>query len=667
MRKLISTIVTNLSSLYKISAIVVTAILILLMFPQEKQSTHYNYSVGSFWRGNDLYAPYDFAVLKSQSDQEREEAIAKSNTLLYYHIDSTAHLMARHNLEKSSLPRHEKQILRKKVDSIYAKGYMEIPVEVTDFDNHSLVILSGNIGEQHLTNEYLSAYDIESQFLVDSVLVPSLKYDAERTKLELDSRLSQAKYTSDMIQSGELVIAKGERVTEEKALIIQSLEQENDIRFSDQYNALLHYLGQFLLCMIALGALFVFLKTTQHPILDDDRKVTFVLTIILFMAGMVALILQIEPQWVLLAPLCIAPILMRVFFDMRVAVYVHLSTVIVLGNMVPNSFEFIFYQLITGMITIISVKSFEKRSNFFVVSGLIFLSYSTIYICGLFSQDTTLNNIDWQRFVIFALNAILTLLSYPLIYLFEKIFGMTTDLTLLELSSTNNPALRELSRRAPGTFQHSMQVANISEDLINEIGGNALLTRVGAMYHDIGKTLAPIYFTENQNTEYNPHNELDYEDSAHIITQHVRDGITLAKKYHLPGVIIDFIRTHHGTTKTGYFYTKYINEHPGEEIDPTPFIYPGPRPFSRETAVVMLVDSVEAACKSLKETNKENINSLVDNIINSKISDNQLSNCDITFNDINHIRSMLKDKMLSIYHVRVAYPVKNSDTEINKN
>ncbi len=656
MRKILSKIVTHLSTIYKILALLVTISLILLMFPQNRKSTHYEYAEGSFWKGSDLYAPYDFTVLRSETEMNQEMVLAKSQSLLYYHRDSAAHALARERLAASSLSRKEQQALRRTLDSIYERGYMEMPADISDPDGHTIVILSGNVGEEHRVEEFLCEDNIESRFLVDSILVPSLKYDAERTRLELDSRLSQTKYTSDMVQAGELIIAKGERVTEQKARVLGSLEKENDIRFADQYSGINHYLGQFLLCLMGFLTLYVFLKITKHPILEDDRKVTFVLTIVLLMAGLVALILQIEPDWMLLAPLCIAPILMRVFFDMRVALYVHLVTIIVLGNMVPNSFEFTFYQLITGMITIISVKSFERRSNFFIVSGLIFCSYSLIYVCGLLTQDTNLGGLDWQRFVIFFLNATLTLLSYPLIYLFEKIFGMTTDLTLLEISSTNTPALRALSRQAPGTFQHAMQVANISEDLINEIGGNALLARVGAMYHDIGKTTAPIYFSENQNTEYNPHDELDCEESAQIITQHVRDGIALAKKYRLPGVVVDFIRTHHGTTTTGYFYTKFKNLHPDEEIDPTIFVYPGPRPFSRETAVVMLVDSVEAACKSLKEPDKESISRLIDKVINDKISANQLSNCDITFSDISRIRDILKDKMLSIYHVRITYP-----------
>lgn len=660
MRNLISSTISHLRVLYMIASLVVTVALILIMFPQSKKSINFNTSEGSFWRNNDLYADYDFSVLKSQDEIDREAAMAKSQTLLYYHQDSSAYFVTLKALSESNLSRTEQQRLRRTIDSIYRKGYIELPTDIPDIENHTIVLLQGHIGSEHTSDEYITPYDIDNDYLVDSILVPNIRYDEVRTQLELDSRISQADYTAKTITKGELIIAKGELVTAEKLQVLKSYEKENNIRFADQYNTWFYILGQGMLCVIALLALYMFLKITQNPILDDTKKISFVFTIILLMAGTVALILQINPAWVLMAPLCIAPILMCVFFDMRVALYVHLTTIIMIGNLIPNSFEFIFYQLITGMISIITVRNFEKRSNFFTVSGVIFLCYALIYIAGILSQDTRLSNIDMNRFLIFALNAVLTLLAYPSIYLFEKMFGMTTPLTLQEISSTNTPALRELSRKAPGTFQHSMQVANISEDLINEIGGNALLARVGALYHDIGKSCNPLFFTENQNSGYNPHDELDYEESAHVITSHVRDGIELAKKYKLPNCVVDFIRTHHGTTKTLYFYTKFINEHPNDEVDDTQFTYPGPRPFSRETAVVMLVDGVEAACKSLKEPNKDQIYELVDRIIDSKIADNQLSNCDITFNDISKIRQMLKNKMLSIYHVRIAYPVKNA-------
>ena len=651
---------SRLPAIYKVVAMLVTIFLILMLFPNAQPLLRYDYAVGSIWSDSDLYAPFDFAVQRSQSEREKELAQARSKSLLYYSVDSAAASSARQRLSsyasRHRLSHAETLSLAKTLDSIYRIGYIEEPSDFPDIDLHTLVLLHGNTGSEFRVTDFVRSKDIANQTLTDSILLPDIRFDNVRTQLELDSWLSNSKSASDMVQKGQLIISKGEPVSLETAEIIQSLENERNSRMKSQYNPFGHYTGIFFLCLIALVSLYMFLKITRHKILEDNKKVTFVLFVILLQVAATALVLYVNDDWILIVPLCIAPILMRVFFDMRVALYIHLATVIIIGNMVPNPFEFIFYQLVTGMMSIITVRNFEKRSNFFVVSLVIFLTYSLIYTSGVLSQFTNFATINPIRYLIFFLNALLTLLAYPLIFIFEHMFGLVTNLTLMEISSTNTPALRELSRNAPGTFQHSMQVANISEDLVSEIGGNPLLARVGALYHDIGKMNTSLYFTENQNGDFNPHDELDYEESARVITQHVPDGIDLARKYHLPSCVVDFIRTHHGTTYTGYFYAKQKETHPGEPIDTSAFRYAGPTPFSTETAIVMIVDSVEAACKSLKTHDKENMDRLIDNIIDGKIKQKQLDNCDLTFSDINRIRQMLKDKLPSIYHVRIAYP-----------
>ncbi len=636
-----------------------TAAIIPLLFPTEGSSPHYDYAEGGIWRHSDLVAPYDFAVSRPQAEVELERTAAKENLLLYYHYDNTAYnrSLERLNALAGSYPDSRLRQMRNTIDSIYRTGYIEMPADVPDFKRHELIILEGNVGSQHSVGDYVCPLDVRDSLLRQQVLVPSIAYDRNRTQLELDSRLSQLATTNGMVRQGELIVAKGELVTPEKAQIITSLEQAGDRRYQQHYNPLGRYVGQAALCLFALAALFLFMRNTRHPILEDTRKVSFIMVLIVAVSAMTALVLYVNADWVLIVPLCVVPIMMRVFFDMRVALYVHVATVIILANMVPNPFEFIFYQLIVGMMTIVTVRNFEDRSKFFLVAGVIFISYALIYTFGVLSQESTLESITAERYLVFFLNALLSLMSYPLIYLFERLFGLTTNLTLMELSSTNTPALRELSRNAPGTFQHSMQVANISEDLMNEIGGNALLAKVGALYHDIGKLEAPLYFTENQTSEFNPHDELDNVESASMIISHVPAGIELAKRYHLPTVVQDFIRTHHGTTVTGYFYAKQLAEHPDEPVSVTDFQYGGPTPFSRETAVVMMVDSVEAACKSLKNHDKESIDHLVDNIIDSKIKQNQLQNCDLTFGEVNKVRQFLKEKMMSIYHSRISYKI----------
>ena len=668
LKNIIFATVKHLPLLTKVTLMLVTSALIPLMFPSDGQGEHYDYAEGSIWRNDDLVAPFDFPVQKTSDEMEQELASAMAGLTLYYHYDPNAYGKAVEQLNALTATRAgmNARQMRNTVDSIYSLGYLQMPDDMPDFESHTLVLLDGNIGSEHSASEFVTPMDVSNILLRDSVLVPSIVYDVNRTKLELDSRISQLVTSAGVVKQGERIIAKGETVTTERARIIASLEQANDKLFRDNYHPWGRYLGQLMLCIISFIALYMFLKNTRHPILEDNRKVTFVMVLVLLASAATALVTSQRPEMVLLVPLCIVPIMVRVFFDMRVALYVHIITIVILANMVPNPFEFIFYQLIAGMMSIVTVRNFESRSKFFLVSGVIFLSYALIYTFGVLSQESTLEGITVERYLVFFLNALITLLAYPLIYIFERVFGLTTNLTLMELSSTNTPALRELSRHAPGTFQHSMQVANICEDLINEIGGNSLLAKVGALYHDIGKVESPLFFTENQSGGYNPHDELDYRESAAIIIQHVHSGLELAKKYHLPVSVQDFIRTHHGTTMTGYFYAKQRNEHPDEPINSADFQYPGPTPFSRETAVVMIVDSVEAACKSLPNHDSEAINQLVDRIVDSKISQNQLQNCDLTFGDITRLKTMLKAKMLSIYHARISYPVVTQESHAAK-
>ena len=658
MNNFLSGTIRRLSLLYRVLAMLVTATLIVVIFPHTRQGMHYDYKVGAIWRDADLTAPFDFAVMKSDDEIAGEQEAERQKAILYYRVNDSAHAVATARLAEraNTIPAAERQRLRRQLDSIYRIGYIAMPDGIADLSHHNIVLLDGNVGSEHRAREFISADDIEPSLLRDSILVPSLVLDEARTSLELDSRLSQVSYSSRIVMAGERIVARGEEVTEEKAQVITSLEAENDRRFSDNYSLFGQLLGQIMLAAMALTALYLFLLNTRHTILGDNRKVSFVLLVIILIAALTALVVRVNEAWVLLVPICIVPILMRVFFDMRAALYIHLTTVIILASLVPNSYEFIFYQLVTGIMSIITVRELERRSQFFVLAVVIFLSYSMIYTFGVLSQESNLQLINPERYLMFFLNAVLTLMAYPLIYLFEKLFGMTTNLTLMELSSTGHPALRELSRRAPGTFQHSMQVANISEDLVSELGGNALLAKVGALYHDIGKIENPLYFTENQSSDFNPHDELDFAESARIITSHVTGGLNLARRYRLPSEVQDFIRTHHGTTYTGYFYAKEKERHPDGNFDESLFRYPGPRPYSRETAVVMIVDTVEAACRSLKVHTKENTDRMIDNLIDSKVQAGQLDNSPLTYGDIARIRQILKNKMMSIYHVRVEYP-----------
>jgi putative nucleotidyltransferase with HDIG domain len=354
-------------------------------------------------------------------------------------------------------------------------------------------------------------------------------------------------------------------------------------------------------------------------------------------------------------PYCIVPIIIRILFDTRLALNIHLLVVLIAGFFVPNSFEFAYYEITAGMVSIYSIKNLIRREQFLISAVIITFTYFVAFLGITFIREGTFLDIDWMDFLPFVVSVLLTLLAYPLIYIFEKIFAITSDITLIELTNTNAPLLRELAFNAPGTFQHSLQVANLAENAIYTIGGNALLVRAGALYHDIGKMENPLFFIENQSSGFNPHDKLPYEESAQIIIRHVSKGIEMARKANLPEIVIDFIRTHHGNTRVDYFYQSSLKNFPEKFINENIFRYPGPIPFSKEAGVLMLADSVEAASRSLKEPDEESISILVDRIVKYKLDQNQLKDSNITLKDIETIKTIFKRMLMSIYHVRIDY------------
>jgi putative nucleotidyltransferase with HDIG domain len=368
--------------------------------------------------------------------------------------------------------------------------------------------------------------------------------------------------------------------------------------------------------------------------------------------------LKVKLPSVYYIPYCIVPIIIRILFDTRLALNIHLLVVLIAGFFVPNSFEFAFLQITAGMVSIYSIKNLVKREQFLVSALLILCNYSVAYLGISFIRNGSIDQVEWINFIPFIFSVTLSLLAYPLIYAFEALFGITSDVSLMELTNTNMKLLRDLAYKAPGTFQHSLQVANLAEAAIFKIGGNALLVRAGALYHDIGKMDNPQYFIENQSTGYNPHDILSYEESAQIIIQHVNKGIEIARKHRVPEMVIDFIRTHHGNTRVDYFYQSFLKNFPEQLVDENTFRYPGPIPFSKETAILMLADSVEAASRSLKEPDDQRISDLVERIINYKLDQNQLINSDITLKDIETIKSIFKAMLIGARHIRVDYTLK---------
>ena len=400
--------------------------------------------------------------------------------------------------------------------------------------------------------------------------------------------------------------------------------------------------------------LFLFLKKYREDIYSNNTKVTFIFFNIVLMVFLTTFIVKLDAAYVYVVPLCVLPLILKAFFDPRLGLFVHVLTLLLLGFIVPNSFEYLFLQIIAGIVTILTVSELYRRANLFISVAQITFIYIIGYFAFFIIQEGNIQTLQWETFGYFILCGLATLFAHPLIYFYEKLFGLVSDVSLLELSDTNSKLLKELSNKAPGTFHHSLNVANLSEAAANEIGANAMLVRVGALYHDIGKMQNPTYFTENQLNAVNTHNKLAPKESAKIIIEHVIKGIEIARKNNLPDRIIDFIRTHHGTNLVYYFYKKEKELNGDAKIED--FMYPGPIPFSRETAILMMADSVEAASKSLKDPTSSKIDAFVEKIVNAQMDNGQFLNAHITFKEIQTIKKVLKKKLNNIYHLRVEYP-----------
>jgi putative nucleotidyltransferase with HDIG domain len=492
--------------------------------------------------------------------------------------------------------------------------------------------------------------------LLENAIAHSVSYDKVTTEKVLKQAVEDISPSRDIIMKDQSIISKGELIDAEKFQILQSLKWEYEQQSGGTGSYFFILLGQILIVTLCLTVLIIFLAVFRNDIFWDNTKILFILILIVLQVLMTRLAVDFQSFSIYVLPFCILPVIIRVFYDTRVALFVHLVTILIVAFMAPNRFEFAFIELVSGMIAIFSMVNLHNRSQIFISAALIFLTYGIAYSGITIVQEGGVDVLTWYDFAWFGVSAMLTLFSYPLIFIFEKMFGFISDVSLLELSDTNGKLLRELASRAPGTFQHSLQVANLAEEAIYSIGGNALLVRTGALYHDIGKMEMPMYFIENQAIGMNPHEDLNYDESASIIIGHVIKGVEIAKKHNLPEQIIDFIRTHHGTTITTYFYRSFQKDFPEEHIDIEKFRYPGPIPFSKETAVLMMADSVEAASRSLKKYDAESIDNLVEQIINKQIELQQFMNSDITFKDITTLKKIFKKKLMNVYHLRVEYP-----------
>lgn len=671
----------NQSLLYKAVLFIASTVLIIYFFPKGGKFK-YEYQKGQIWQDENYYAPFDFAIKKDAETLALEEEEIRANNTPYFDKDSEAQrgvnsVFVRNIQERfiDSLATSDLESLtnfgQQLISQIYETGIIS---EAAPYGSEKMVFLRD--GNQASRVAFGSLYRLEdiggqindriasSSFAADSDLLqsalrgifqPNVAYNQRFTETALDEALASISPTKGIVETGRLIIARGEVVEGSKFQILESLraEYESQVWSESNYNWIVF--GYAMLVSLALMMLLLFLRKYREEIFTNNTKVTFIFFNIVLMVLLTTFVVKYDPKYVYVVPLCILPLILKAFFDPRLGLFVHVLTVLLLGFIVPNSFEYMFLQIIAGIVTILTVSELYKRANLFISVGQITLIYMIGYFAFNVIHEGGITSIDKLTFGYFILAGLATLFAHPLIYLYEKIFGLVSDVSLLELSDTNSKLLKELSDKAPGTFHHSLNVANLSEAAANEIGANAMLIRVGALYHDIGKMANPTYFTENQATAVNSHDDLAPQESARIIIDHVIKGIEIAKKNNLPDRVIDFIRTHHGTSLVYYFYRKQ-QEQEGEEIDPAPFRYPGPIPFSKETAILMMADSVEAASKSLKEPTYTKIEAFVESIVNKQMEQGQFLNANITFKEIQTVKKILKKKLSNIYHLRVEYP-----------
>ncbi len=690
----------------RVSLYVIACVIVLYAIPKEGKFK-YEYQKGSPWKHDNYFAPFDFAIYKSQAEIEAEREAVKKESKPYFTKDNqvqvtcmerfTSHFNAQLITfgvsdsitdAKSKEPNvfHDlKNAITKALNDVYANGIIEneqllITADETRAD-FLIAIQNEGITSQKPKSEIITVKDaylyvrneiqkflnhhqgpdaensplwkLANALNPSMWIEPNLIYDQVTTEKVLEDNLASISLTRGFVQKGQRIIYQGEVVGDEEFSILESLRRDYEQHNSSGYTYV--FLGQSILYVMLFALIFIFLRTFRREIFYQTKYSALILSIITFTIVMTSLVIRYNLMSIWLLPFLLLAIIIKTFFDTRTGMFLHIVTSVAVSFLMPNSFEYFTMQFIPGYILLMSYEKLNRRSQAFLTSLICFAMYTIIYVSFELMYTGLPSEINWKTLIVLGVNCIMLLMAYPLIYMFEKVFGLLSDVTLLELADSNRPLLRRLAEEAPGTFQHCMQVANLAEAAIFKIGGNPHLARTGALYHDIGKLAAPMYFTENQVSGINPHDQLDYVKSAEIIINHVIKGVAIAKMYKLPMQVVDFIKTHHGTSKAGYFYAMYKKEHPDEDCDKL-FTYPGPRPINKEMAVVMMADSIEAASRSLKKYDTESISTLVENIINSQIGNKQFDTTNLTFKDIDTVKALFKEKLKNIYHARIEYP-----------
>lgn len=668
----------------------IAILLVYFMFPREGKF-RYEYTKNKPWMHENLVAPFDFPIFKTDQQIQREMDSLINNQIFYFLQDSLVgnSMVQAFNRDYSSIASSmgqdenindrlslTRQVIANVLQEVYSIGIIERHSVLEDKvpGQTRVMVLKDDLAEEYpLTAFYSlrSAYEfvtgdisgagagslsILNRMNLNDYLAPSIIYDDAMTQMVHQAALDEMTLTQGMVQSGQLIIARGELVTQSDFLIIESLRNEYESNPNVGKNYLVVYLGQLLLITLVFASLYWFMYYFRKDILTSRRHTIFTLGLIVVMVGITRAASTNEAVSIYVIPFVLVPIFLKTFIDLRYALFVHMITLLLAGFWVPNSYQFVLMNFLAGLVGVFSLRSYYKRGILFYTAIFVTAAYTVIYIILTLLQEGDFSQINWINVLWLGGNGLLILTVYPLVFLFERIFGFLSDATLFEMSDTNQPLLRSLAEKAPGTFQHCMQVASLAEEAVLKVGGNSLLVRAGALYHDIGKLENPHYFIENLHEGSNPHNELDERTSAQLIIGHVLNGVEIARKNKVNEKIIDFIRTHHGTGTVQFFYRSYLNTNPNEEVDIDEFRYPGPKPSSKEHAVLMMADSVEAASRTLKAYTRDSISDLVENIVRRQEEEEQFTEADITFADITAIKEIFKNRLTNIYHSRIEYP-----------
>ena len=666
---------------------ILTAILCItavIYFMPRNSVFNYHFSLNTPWSYSQIIAEFDFPIYKSELQMKAEQDSVRKNFVPYFVMDTTIAEIATTELRSryygkfsDIIPLSNYIKYKNRLQKIYERGV----IFSGDLDRPYAAsasyfkLITSNISTTESKNRFLKipeAYKILTEgdtlpqevinsLRLEEVIMPNVRYDSIYCESTLQQELEALSASNGIVQKGQKIIARGDIIDENLFQTLESYKYELDKRHNDNRKTTLMLIGQIIFITLCYAALLAYIFIYEPEVSRRMNMFLLVVISITIFPIIVGIMMQLRIGNVFMLPIALVPMLLCLFMSKRPTFIAYTISIIMCSIILTSPYEFILLQIPSGIVAMICMKELSERSQMLRCALLIFLTYSLFYFAYECIIENDISKLNLAMYIYFAINTVLLLFAYPLMFIIEKLFGFVSNVTLIEISNLNSEILRKLSQEAPGTFQHSMQVGNLAADAAHKIGANSLEVRTGALFHDIGKILNPIYFTENQSGGINPHDKLEPQESAKIIIKHVTDGVALADKHHLPRTIKDFITTHHGTSKTGYFYITYKNAHPNEEVDESIFTYPGPQPSTREQGILMLADCVEAASHSLKEYTAENIDQLVEKLVNSKVNDGELKMCPLTFQDIENIKLTFKNRLKAIYHTRISYPTEKKE------